>query len=74
MQMFCSIYFVVALMNIFFYCNHLSSLFYYLDFVGSLETFLMNLSSVWDIFHVGVLASYSAPFGCNNKSIAVVKL
>ena len=57
-----------------FYCNHHSSLFFYLEFVGSLETFLKNLSSVWDIFHVGFLASCSVPSGCNNNSIAVVEL
>ena len=57
-----------------FYCNHHSSLFYYLEFVGGLETFLKNLSSIWDIFLVGFLASCSAPYGCNNNSIAVVKL
>ena len=56
------------------YCNHHSSLFYYLEFVGGLETFLKNLSSVWDIFHVSFLPSCSATCVCNNKSIAVVKL
>ena len=55
----------------YFYCNH-SNLFYYLEFVGGCETFLKNLSSVWDIFHVGFFCS--APRGCNNNSIAVVKL
>ena len=58
----------------FFYCIHHSSLFYYLEFVCGLETFLKNLSSVWDFFHVGFLASSSAPCGCNKNSIAVVKL
>ena len=61
-------------MNVFFIVIIISSLFYYLEFVGGLETFLKYLSSVWDIFHVGFLASCSAPCGCNNNSIAVVKL
>ena len=58
----------------YFYCNHHSSLFYYLEFVGGLGTFLKNLSSVWDIFNVGFLASCSAPCGCHNNSIAEAKL
>ena len=37
-------------------------------------TFLKNLSSIWGIFHVGFLASCLALCGCNNNSIAVVKL
>ena len=57
----------------YFYCNHHSSLFYYHEFVGGLETFLKNPSSIWYIFQVGFLASCSAPCGCNNNSIAVVK-
>ena len=59
MQMFLSIMiFIVAIMNVFFY--H-SCLFFYLRFVGGLETFLKNLSIVWDIFRVGFSASCSAP-------------
>ena len=60
------IIFIEAIMNVFFYCNHNSSLFYYLEFVGGLETVLKNLSNVWDIFHVGFLVSCSAPCGFNN--------
>ena len=56
----------------YFYRNRHSSLFYYLEIVGGLETFLKNLA-IWDIFHVSFLASCSAPCGCNNNSIAVVK-
>ena len=58
----------------YFYCNHHSSLFYYLEFVGGLETFLKNLSSILDIFHATFLVSYSAPCACNNNSVVVVKL
>ena len=58
----------------YFYCNHHSSLFYYFEFVGGLETFLKNLSSGWDMFYVGFIASCSAPCGCKNNSIVMVKL
>ena len=70
MQMF--LFIITLLQLLYIYCNRHSSLFYYLGFVGGLETFLKNLSSVWDIFHVGFLASCSAPCGCSNNSIAVV--
>ena len=53
LQMF--LFIIIFIVAMYFYCNHHSSLFYYLEFVCGLETFLMNLSSVWDTFHVGFL-------------------
>ena len=39
-------YFCCSYYECIFYCNHHSSLFYYLEFVGGLETFLKNLFGV----------------------------
>ena len=56
------IIFVVAIMNVFFIVIIFQ--IYFITFLGDIETFLKNWSSVWDIFHVGFF-SVAIFFFCN---------